>query len=119
MVDEKIVEAFHLMWGNFPEPVMLVHKTREILAVNEACSKAGGQVGIKCSSIGSPENHKRCRANQALASQQAAYSKTESNGKTVIGFWIPVAGQPDIYVHFGVGTMIDYDNAAGCQPQQN
>lgn len=81
MVDEKIVEAFHLMWGNFPEPVMLVHKTREILAVNEACSKAGGQVGIKCSSIGSPERHQRCRANQALASQQAAYSKTEANGK--------------------------------------
>ncbi|WP_371373248.1 hypothetical protein [Sporomusa aerivorans] len=109
MIDDKIIEAFHLMWGNFPEPVMLVHKTREILAVNEACRLVGGTAGIKCSSIGSPERHKRCLANQALASQQASYSKGESNGKTVIGYWIPVTGQPDIYVHLGVGTTIDYD----------
>lgn len=109
MVDTKIVEAFQLMWGNFPEPVMLVHKSREILAVNKACSQAGGVVGIKCSSIGTPEQHKRCRANQALASQQATYVKSETNGKVVIGYWIPVEGNPDIYVHFGVGTTIDYD----------
>ncbi|HEY3425936.1 MAG TPA: hypothetical protein VGL27_14145 [Negativicutes bacterium] len=109
MVDSKIVEAFHLMWGNFPEPVMLVHKNRDILAVNEACSKAGGVIGIKCSSIGSPDQHKRCLANQALAAQQATYSKSESNGKAVIGYWIPISGYPEIYVHFGVGTMINYD----------
>lgn len=109
MIDSKVIDAFHLMWGNFPEPVMLVHKTREILAVNEACSKLGGVVGIKCSSIGEPERHKRCLANQALASQRAAYSKNESDGKTVIGFWIPVVDYPDIYVHFGIGTIIDYD----------
>lgn len=108
-VDSKVIDAFHLMWGNFPEPVMLVHKTREILAVNEACSKLGGVVGIKCSSIGGPESHKGCLANQALASQSATYSKNESNGKTVIGFWIPVVDHPDIYVHFGIGTTIDYD----------
>jgi hypothetical protein len=29
MVDSNVVEAFHLMWGNFPEPVMLVNKRRE------------------------------------------------------------------------------------------
>lgn len=112
MVDANVVEAFRLMWGNFPEPVMLVHKTREILAVNDACRKAGGVTGIKCSSIGAPERHKGCLANKALASQQPVYSKNESDGKTVIGYWIPVVEHPDIYVHFGVGTMIDYDK--GC-----
>lgn len=106
-VDSKVINAFRLMWGNFPEPVMLVHKTREILAVNETCRKLGGVVGIKCSSL--PGQHKGCLANQALASQQAAYCKSEVNGKTIIGFWIPVIEHPDIYIHFGVGTTIDYD----------
>jgi hypothetical protein len=109
-IDSKVIDAFHLMWGNFPEPVMLVHKSRDILAVNEACSKLGGVVGIKCASIGAPEQHKGCLANQALASRRATYSKNESNGKTIIGFWVPVADSSDIYVHFGIGTTIDYDN---------
>ncbi|MDF2572512.1 MAG: hypothetical protein K0R55_4116 [Sporomusa sp.] len=114
MVDSKILEAFHLMWGKFPEPVMLIHKTREILAVNEVCGKAGGVTGIKCTSIGSPEQHKRCLANQALVSQQATYSKGESNGREVIGYWIPVPNYPECYVHFGVGTMIDYNKCNEC-----
>jgi hypothetical protein len=109
-IDSKLIDAFHLMWGKFPEPVMLIHKTRDILAVNEVCSKFGGTSGIKCTSIGTPEQHKKCLANQALTSGQAAYSKSESNGKTVIGFWIPVADHPDIYVHFGIGMAIDYNN---------
>ncbi len=78
-------------------------------AVNEACTKLGGVVGIKCSSIGGPERHKGCLANQALASQRATYSKNQSDGKTIIDFWIPVVDHPDIYVHFGIGTTIDYD----------
>lgn len=110
MVDATVIDAFQLMWGNFPEPVMLVHQNRAILAVNEACSKFGGEVGIKCSSIGAPENHKGCLANQALASRQATYSKNQANGKPVIAFWIPIADHPDILVHFGIGTTIDYDN---------
>ncbi len=109
MVDSKVIESFQLMWGNFPEPVMLVHKTREILAVNEACLNAGGVVGHKCSDIGSPEQHKRCLANQALAAQQAKYSKNKSGEREIIGYWIPITGYPDIYVHFGVGTTIDYN----------
>lgn len=109
MVDSNIVEAFHLMWGNFPEPVMLVNKRRDILAVNKVCSKAGGVAGIKCTSIGTPDQHKGCLANRALSSQQATYCKSEGHGKMVIGYWIPVDGFPEIFVHFGVGTMINYD----------
>ena len=108
-IDSKVIDAFHLMWENFPEPAMLVHKNRDILAVNECFSKLGVVVGRKCTSIGAPEEHNGCLANQALASGRAAYSKSESNGKTVIGFWIPVADHPDIYVHFYIGTTIDYD----------
>jgi len=109
MIETKVIEAFHLMWGKFPEPVMLVHKSREILAVNEVCASAGGVVGNKCSEKGSPEQHKGCLANQALATQQARYSKNKSGEKEVIGYWIPVTGYPEIFVHFGIGTMIDYN----------
>ena len=112
MLDAKVRDAFHLMWGNFPEPVMLVHKNREILAVNEACKKSGGIEGIKCTSIGTPEQHKGCLANAALASGQATYVKNESNGKSVIAYWVPLADQSDIYVHFGIGRTIDYDQCS-------
>ena len=108
MVDSKIIEAFHLMWGKFPEPVCLIHKSREIIAVNEVCQKNGGVIGVKCFSKDSSEPHKYCLANQALASQQATYSKGESYEKEVIGYWIPVTDCPEIYVHFAVGAMIDY-----------
>ncbi|WP_281289442.1 hypothetical protein [Sporomusa termitida] len=36
MIDSKVMEAFELMWGNYPEPATLVHKSREIIAVNAA-----------------------------------------------------------------------------------
>lgn len=108
MVDTKVIEAFNLMWGKFPEPVMLVHRTREILAVNEVSRNAGGVTGSKCSEKGSPEQHKGCLANQALATQQAKYSRAKVGEREVIAHWIPVTGYPDIFVHFGVGTMIDY-----------
>ena len=28
MSDEKIIEAFQMMWGNFPEPVTITQKSR-------------------------------------------------------------------------------------------
>jgi hypothetical protein len=34
MVDSKVIEEFHLIWDHFPEPVTLVHKSREVIAVN-------------------------------------------------------------------------------------
>jgi len=110
MVDSKVVEAFDLMWGNFPEPVMLVHKSREILAVNKTCRNTGGDAGGKCSEKGSPEQHKGCLANKALATQQTTYSKNKSGEREIIGYWMPITGYPEIFVHFGIGTTIDYNN---------
>ena len=108
-MDAKVIEAFQMMWGNFPEAVMLIHKNREILAVNDVCRNAGGVVGIKCTELGGPENHKNCLANQAIALKKTAYRKSEAGGKIVIGYWMPLTDYPEVYVHFGVGTIIDYD----------
>lgn len=45
MVDERILEAFHMMWDNFPGPVRLIHKSKTILAVNEAARSKGFEAG--------------------------------------------------------------------------
>ena len=60
MSDNEIIQAFHLMWGSFPEPVMITQKSREMIAVNKKAEELGLKAGIKCSSIGKPENHKGC-----------------------------------------------------------
>jgi len=109
MTDEQIFEAFHAMWDNFPESVMLIKKSREILALNPKCAELGLKVGMKCSSIGKPENHKGRRCNKAIdtgapeaVSYQAAFGKA-------YGFWIPVAGKPEWIIHFNVGITREYD----------
>ena len=109
MVEEKVINAFHLMWGKFPEAVMLVHKSREILAVNEAAEKLGRVPGMKCSQIGPPEGHRICQANKALAEQQAKYVKylkLDGGGKELIGVWSPLADGSDVYVHFSIGNVL-------------
>ncbi len=109
MIDSKVVEAFQLMWGNFPEPVTLVHKSREIIAVNKVCKDIGRTEGMNCAKLGEPENHKGCLANQALATQQPAFKKLKFGEREIISYWLPVDGYPEIFIHFGVGVTIDYD----------
>lgn len=106
MVDSKVIEAFKLMWGSFPEPVMLIHKNREILAVNELCSNWGTTPGVKCIELGSsPEAHKGCMANEALATQTAKVAIGEFVGKEIRSYWVPVTGYPDIFLHFSIGAV--------------
>jgi hypothetical protein len=95
MVDSKVIDAFHMMWGSFPEPVRLIHKDRKVLAVNEIAASRGMEVGVSCFSVGSPELHKVCGANEALASDQGQRMNA-SDGR--IRFWSPVA--PDVFIHF-------------------
>jgi hypothetical protein len=109
MIDSKVIEAFHLMWDHFPEPVTLVHKSREVIAVNGACKSIGREVGINCATIGTPEAHKGCLANQALANRQPAFKKGKFGEKDIISYWLPIDGYPDFFIHFGVGVTIDYD----------
>jgi hypothetical protein len=108
MVDKNVIDAFQMMWGKFPEGVMLIDKSRNIIAVNAACATAGLAAGTLCSQIGSPESHKGCLANQAIAEQKAKFKKISMNGKEFISFWIPVVGQDNIFLHFPVGMTVDY-----------
>ncbi len=109
---DSVIEAFHLMWGNFPEPASLVHKSREVMAVNKAHRVLGRLApGMNCARTGSPEAHKGCLGNQALASGQAAYSTGVYNGKEIIAYWLPLDGHPEYFIHFGVGTTIEYKSS--------
>lgn len=106
---DALEKAFQLMWGNFPEPVQLTHKNREIIALNDACVKFGRSKGMKCSSHGAPEGHRGCLANQALRTQQPVFKKTKYGEREITTYWLPVDGYPDLFIHFSVGATIDYD----------
>ncbi|GAB7081778.1 S1 domain-containing protein [Megalodesulfovibrio paquesii] len=108
MIDDAVIQSFELMWGLFPESVMLVHKNRTILAVNRQGRELGVATGIKCSSL-NPENlHDanctHCRAAASLREGQAKWIFGEFHGRKIRGFWVPLDGVPDVYLHFSVGT---------------
>jgi len=113
MGDDTIIEAFQMMWGKFPEGVMLVDRDKTIVAVNTAYETVGLKAGMVCAKIGSPEMHKGCLAHQALTEQTAQYKKIHMNGREFTTFWVPVAGERNLYLHFSVGMMVDYGRCAG------
>lgn len=96
----KLVEAFNLMWGNYPGPASLVHKSRKIIAVNDACRKGGREPGMNCSKWGTPELHKGCLANRTLKEQIPLYKESCSENSMKRIYWLPINGYPEYYVHF-------------------
>lgn len=107
MLEQRILDSFQTMWGPFPEPVMLIHKNRTILAVNDFARNLGIPDGIKCFSL-NPEAEKdqcrRCKANLALKTGETVTSLENMQGIPVIGYWMPLKEVPDVYIHFGIGT---------------
>ncbi|MDR0620354.1 MAG: hypothetical protein LBJ61_00510 [Deltaproteobacteria bacterium] len=110
-VDEKLLNAFHLMYDCYPEPVQLAHVSRTILAVNPAGLAAGKAVGLKCSKIGPPEGHRGCLATHAVKELKAKWRQVDATatlGRKFVTFWLPLEGYPNYYVHFSCGSKIDY-----------
>jgi len=117
MVDQNVIDAFQMMWGQFPEPVMLLHKSRTILAVNDVARTAGVPLGVKCSSL-NPANKgdhhcKQCKAVQALRAKAPVVETSLAGERHVKGYWIPLKEYEDVYVHFGV-TITEDIKAALC-----
>ncbi|MBQ7739192.1 MAG: hypothetical protein IJT59_06025 [Desulfovibrionaceae bacterium] len=110
MTDQEIIEAFHVMWDNFPEPVTITQKTREMIAVNKKAAELGLTAGVKCSSIGKPEDHRGCLCNKAIDTKQAiAVKYLGPSSETLYGYWIPIPERPEWIIHFGVGRMPIYE----------
>ena len=110
MTDEQIVESFHVMWDNFPEPVMLIKKSREIIAVNLKAAEFNLKPGSKCSSYGSPDQHRGCRCNEAVDNAKCVAVTYEGPMGKAFGYWIPVAAKPEWILHFSVGTTFEYES---------
>ena len=98
--DSKLLEAFTLMWGTYPGPASLVHKSRTIVAVNEACRAGGRQPGMNCAKWGAPELHKGCLANRALKERRALSKEIHNAGGIFRVYWLPIPDYVDFYVHF-------------------
>lgn len=98
--DTRLIEAFHLMWGAYPGPASLIHKSRIIIAVNKAGLEAGRKPGMICVRIGSPFIHRGCLADRTLNEGEPFYkeSRTKEGVKRI--YWLPLSGYPDYYIHF-------------------
>ena len=104
-VDPRLTEAFALMWGTYPGPASLVHKTRTIIAVNEACRAGGRRPGMNCAKWNSPDQHRGCLANRTLEEQKPFHKEVCRAGGIFRVYWLPVPGYPDFYVHFTTETI--------------
>ena len=102
-VPQSVIDAFHLMWDEFPEPAQLHHKSKQILAVNKASAAIGMQPGMVCSKLGSPESHKGCLAARCLKEGRAQHVCASMGGRDIIRFLQPLAGYPAPHVHYDVG----------------
>ncbi len=109
-VGSEILAAFHMMWNSFPHSVMLLKKTREIVAVNKAASDKGVLTCAKCFRLGGrDEVHKGCKANEALElgiAQRTVAHNRETN-RVMDAYWLPVAAGEDLYLHFAVNIDLD------------
>ena len=105
-IAQQTIDAFEQMWGPFPEPVMLIHKNRTVVAANQLARAAGIQTETKCFSY-NPEGakgcSKGCQAAVALREHRTVITDGEKNGTPIRGYWMPLAEAPDLYVHFGIG----------------
>ena len=111
MKDEELIQAFHVMWNDFPEAVMIIKKDREIIAVNSKAADFGLKPGMKCSSVGSQEQHKGCLCNRAADSKQTVAITYQGPFGKAYGYWIPISERPEWIIHFGVGSTFAYEES--------
>jgi len=101
-INEEIRRNFHLFWDNYPGPVMLVQKDRTIIEANKTALEIGCPVGTRCVDLGEKKHHAGCKANMALREGTGVrdVSYVEHMGQVVDGYWIPLAGSQELFVHF-------------------
>ena len=69
-----------------------------VIAANETARKAGYLEGCVCAKVGRPESHKGCKM---LLAMESGETQTQLCGTRIKG-WMPVAGCPDLILHFGI-----------------
>ena len=109
-IEAELSKAFHLLCDAFPEPMTLCHRTHRVIAVNPAADKYGRKVGSKCAKGCPALKSGLCRQALMVKKGKATWRHMSDmgNGQPSTSYWIPVAGHPDYYWHFGIGITIDY-----------
>ncbi len=97
ILNEELIQNFHQMWDNFPGMVRLIDSKNNVLAVNEKAAAFGFTEERLCVQVGKPEIHRNCKKYLALANQEAQVDRPSVDK---LRGWIPVAGYPDVVVHF-------------------
>ncbi len=104
-INPKLLEAFELMWGAYPGPASLVHRSKTIMAANAVCQAGGRTPGMKCSAWVSPDNHRGCQAERTLREQIPCYKEVRKENGVWRVYWLPIPGHPDFYIHFTTQTL--------------
>ncbi len=106
MLDQSVIDSFHLMWDAFPDPVTLIYRNHEIIAANVVARDNGRTAGIRCYTLFTPETHRGCRAARSLKSQSAEYLRKKGRkGNEILLYWLPIPGNPEYLVHVSVGAV--------------
>jgi len=112
-VSNETIAAFHMMWDQFPHPVLLLKKCRDIIAINKRAEEVGVRVGRKCYRLtGNNEIHEGCKANQALAegAAQRMVSHNKDTNRLMDAYWLPVPDGEDVYLHFAIEIDVPAEN---------
>ena len=109
-IEEELSKAFHLLCDAFPEPMALCHRSHRVVAVNPAAEQYGRVVGTNCAKGCPALKAGLCRQAQMVKKEKATWIHLPDGGKghPSTSYWIPVAGHPDYYFHFGIGITLDY-----------
>ncbi len=103
--DEKVIEAFQIMWSKYPEPAMLINRGKRVMAVNWASRFVEPNIGAYCHEIGGcQEMGNTCLMNKCIDDHQAAHIKINQGSKQWTIHWVPIEGFPDYCVHFFAGS---------------
>ena len=103
--EPRLIEAFTLMWGSYPGPASLVHKSKTIVAVNRACGLGGRKPGMICSTWESPDRHRGCLANRTLKERIPLHKEVRNEVGVFRVYWLPIPDYPEYYVHFTTETV--------------
>jgi hypothetical protein len=108
-VTSDICKSFRFMWDNFPHPVLLVQKNRNIIDANQCARHLGVSSGIKCREISPyPDKCKNdCLADKALSTGNPQRLINKAKDKLLATYWVPLHSvENGLYLHFVIDVPI-------------
>lgn len=98
----RLVEEFHHTWDTFPGVARIIDRKHKIIAANPIAEKAGFTVGVICAKVGAPKSHRDCKMMKMF---QTGETQIDHVLPDRIRGWMPIPGQPDLCIHFGLPLL--------------